>query len=231
MRDGPKIDDVIQNLVEQEAKKKGKKRVHSGRKGKTWERDLCKALSERFGMAFSRTPGSGGFATGGVMDEQARDMLTGDIIVPECFRFVLEAKKGYPVDLHNLWMLAGVPGKEWFRGGRRSDLKTIVGFVCQAMRDAERKGKDWMVMWRTDNRCPLGICSHSPRSAGFSPTVKLEWILRKEEWADVEGSSVLPDEMSIYLYPLADLLNLPDEFWIESNTDNRAPLIEGGEGS
>ena len=69
-----------------------KKRVNSKRKGSTFERKIAKMLNERFDTKeFSRTPGSGAFATSHRnLPEHLR--IQGDLITPSNFPFVVECK-------------------------------------------------------------------------------------------------------------------------------------------
>jgi Holliday junction resolvase len=73
------------DLLEKDLKKP---RKNSKRKGANFERKVVKILEERFDHPFSRTPGSGAFAT---THKTVQDM-SGDIIVPAGFRFCIEAK-------------------------------------------------------------------------------------------------------------------------------------------
>lgn len=71
-----------------------KKRVNSRNKGATFERQVASLLNDRFSTKeFSRTPGSGAFAT----THSLPDYLTiyGDLITPKNFSFCIECKKGY----------------------------------------------------------------------------------------------------------------------------------------
>ena len=118
-----------------------KKRVNSKRKGSTFERKIAKMLNERFGTKeFSRTPGSGAFATSHKnLPEQLR--IQGDLITPSTFPFVVECKNGYDIQLDDLFK-------------RKSDFKA---FVSQAQNDAQHAGKDWMVIYQKTRRMALVI--------------------------------------------------------------------------
>ena len=76
-----------------------KKRVNSKRKGSNFERKIAKILNERLNTKeFSRTPGSGAFATTHKnLPENLR--IQGDLITPTSFPFVVECKNGYDVQL------------------------------------------------------------------------------------------------------------------------------------
>lgn len=111
-----------------------KKRKNSGRKGKRGESGLCKILTERFGMPFSRVPQSGAIGSTRDMSEHVREAYVGDIVTPQHFRFCIEVKHGYnEIDLHHV---IGHKGN-----------KQLDGFLAQAVRDADRIGRDPLLCW------------------------------------------------------------------------------------
>ena len=65
---------------------KKKKKVNSRAKGSAFERTIAKQLNEKFETSeFSRTPGSGAFATTHSLPDHLK--LYGDLITPQNFRF------------------------------------------------------------------------------------------------------------------------------------------------
>ena len=118
-----------------------KRRVNSKRKGSTFERKIAKMLNERFETKeFSRTPGSGAFATTHKnLPEHLR--IQGDLITPSTFPFVVECKNGYDVQLDDLFK-------------RKSDFKS---FISQAQNDASHANKDWMVIYQKTRRMALVV--------------------------------------------------------------------------
>ena len=73
---------------------KKKKKVNSRAKGSTFERQIANTLNDRFNTSeFSRTPGSGAFATTHSLPEHLK--IYGDLITPEKFKYCIECKKGY----------------------------------------------------------------------------------------------------------------------------------------
>ncbi len=97
-----------------------KRRVNSKRKGSNFERKIAKILNERFKTKeFSRTPGSGAFATSH-KNLPKNLQIQGDLITPTTFPFVIECKNGYDVQLDDLFK-------------RKSDFKS---FISQAQNDA-----------------------------------------------------------------------------------------------
>ena len=118
-----------------------KRRVNSKRKGSTFERKIAKMLNERFETKeFSRTPGSGAFATTHKnLPEHLR--IQGDLITPATFPFVVECKNGYDVQLDDLFK-------------RKSDFKS---FISQAQKDASHANKDWMVIYQKTRRMAMVV--------------------------------------------------------------------------
>jgi prepilin-type processing-associated H-X9-DG protein len=113
-----------------------KKKLNSGDKGKRFERQLCKILTDRFNSSFSRTMGSGNriWQVRSNMPKHAQDTFTGDIVCPEDFAFVLESKGGYDdVDL-NYAMCDGHATLDWF--------------FEQADKEGTKTGRKPMVCWR-----------------------------------------------------------------------------------
>ena len=118
-----------------------KRRVNSKRKGNAFERKIAKLLNERLGTKeFSRTPGSGAFATSHKnLPEHLK--IQGDLITPSQFPFIVECKNGYDVQIDDLFK-------------RKSDFKS---FVKQAQSDAKSAGKEWMVIYQKTRRMAIVI--------------------------------------------------------------------------
>lgn len=71
-----------------------KKKINSRNKGNAFERKLCEILNTFFNTTdFSRSPGSGAFATTHKLPEHL--MIRGDLITPQKFKWIIEAKCGY----------------------------------------------------------------------------------------------------------------------------------------
>jgi hypothetical protein len=133
-----------------------KKRVNSKRKGSNFERKIAKILNERLNTKeFSRTPGSGAFATTHKnLPENLR--IQGDLITPTSFPFVVECKNGYDVQLDDLFK-------------RKSDFKS---FISQAQKDASHANKEWMVIYQKTRRMAMVV-------VGKQYDVKPELVLDK----------------------------------------------------
>ena len=132
-----------------------KKRVNSKRKGSNFERKIAKMLNERLHTKeFSRTPGSGAFATThkGLPEHMK---IQGDLITPSGFPFVIECKNGYDVQLDDLFK-------------RKSDF---FSFIKQAQSDAKAANKSWMVIYQKTRRMAMVIV---PEAYNVKPELVLD---------------------------------------------------------
>lgn len=164
-----KVEDILTNGEFSKAKKK----VNGKRKGNSFERQIAKVLNGRFNTEeFCRSPGSGAFATTHNLPDYLK--VAGDLITPEKFSFIIECKNGYKLELDDP-----------FR--RKSDLWS---FIKQAERDAANSKKDWMVIYKKNNRTKLVI-------VGARYPIHNEMVLNQQ----------------YYIYNMADFLELADEYF------------------
>lgn len=120
---------------------KKKKKVNSRAKGSTFERQIAKILNDRLGTTeFSRTPGSGAFATTHSLPDHLK--IYGDLITPQNFKYCLECKKGY--NNQNLYSLYNHSSDFW-------------KFIDQCQKDSEKCGKTPMVIFKQDRQPTLAI--------------------------------------------------------------------------
>ena len=120
---------------------KKKKRKNSRTKGSTFERSIAKTLNDRFNTSeFSRTPGSGAFATTHSLPDHLK--IYGDLITPQNFKYCLECKKGY--NNQNLYSLYNHSSDFW-------------KFIDQCQKDSEKCGKIPMVIFKQDRQPTLAI--------------------------------------------------------------------------
>ena len=112
-----------------------KKRINSKQKGNRAELELAKILTKRFGLPFARVGVTSGARPKQVrLDEQATETLTGDLIVPDGFRFSVECKAvNVTVDL-------------------LAPSALFDKFLEQAKADAERIGKEPMLCWKRNRK-------------------------------------------------------------------------------
>jgi Holliday junction resolvase len=116
-------------------KKKLKKKVNGKKKGSRTELDLTKVLTARFGQNFSRSVGSGNrWSQVDHLPKHAREVFSGDLVVPEGFKFVIESKGGYDgIDMTSIFV----------RGNSELD-----SFLEQAINDGKRCGRKPMLCWK-----------------------------------------------------------------------------------
>jgi hypothetical protein len=115
--------------------KKKKKKVDGKKKGNRTELDLTKVLNKRFGTGFSRSVGSGNrWSQVNNLPKHARDVFSGDLIVPAGFLFAIESKGGYDaIDMSSIFI----------RGNSELDK-----FLEQASSDAKRCDRKPMLCWK-----------------------------------------------------------------------------------
>ena len=131
------------------------KRKNSRTKGNTFERQIAKALNDRFKTTeFSRSPGSGAFATTHTLPEHLK--IYGDLITPDKFKYCIECKKGY--NNLNLYSLYNYSSEFW-------------KFIEQSEKDSEKCSKIPMVIFKQDRQPILAIL---PKGAteGFEDNLK-----------------------------------------------------------
>jgi len=120
---------------------KKKKKVNSRAKGSTFERQIAKILNDRLGTTeFSRTPGSGAFATTHSLPDHLK--IYGDLITPQNFKYCLECKKGY--NNQNLYSLYNHSSDFW-------------KFIDQCQKDSEKCEKIPMIIFKQDRQPTLAI--------------------------------------------------------------------------
>jgi len=120
---------------------KKKKKINSRTKGNTFERQVAKILNDRFNTTeFSRTPGSGAFATTHQLPDHLK--IYGDLITPINFKYCIECKKGY--NKENLYSLYNYSSDFW-------------KFIDQCQKDSDKCGRLPMVIFKQDRHPILAI--------------------------------------------------------------------------
>tara|TARA_R110000744_G_scaffold79783_2_gene156578 strand:+ start:357 stop:863 length:507 start_codon:yes stop_codon:yes gene_type:complete len=119
----------------------GKKpRVNSKKKGANFERKIAQMFNERFKTTeFNRTPGSGAFGSTHQLPQYL--IVHGDLITPQNFKYTIECKNGYNLELDDLFK----PKSDFFR------------FIEQAKADAKRCSREWMLIYKKDRRKELVV--------------------------------------------------------------------------
>jgi hypothetical protein len=135
-------------------KKDEKKRTNSKAKGSRFERKIATIFNDRFKTKeFSRTPGSGAFATTHSLPEHLQ--IYGDLIAPKNFKYCIECKKGY----NNLKInhLLDYSSQLW-------------KFIEQCEKDSEKCQKLPMVLFQQDRQPILAIIKNSTFFLGTQNT-------------------------------------------------------------
>jgi hypothetical protein len=118
-------------------------------KGNAGELKTAKILMETFsGEKFSRSPNSGAFASThkNALSQEADAMLAGDLICPQNFRFCVEVKSGYRLDLGDL-----------LDSGNSKTKSIMRKFLKQVCTDADRVRLAPMLVYIRDRREPVAI--------------------------------------------------------------------------
>lgn len=144
-------DFVIEDLKDDDSKKK---KVDGKAKGNRTELHLCKLLSKKFGDNFSRSVGSGNRWSQTNLPEHAKQVYSGDVCVPEKFKWVFESKGGYENDINLANALEG------------DGITRLDEFIEQSSKDAgachrkpiicwKRNRREWLAMVRQDDMVNL----------------------------------------------------------------------------
>lgn len=115
---------------------KKSKKINGKKKGNRTELELTKILNKRFcTQDFSRSLGSGNrWGQVDHLPKHARDVFSGDLIVPQNFKFALESKGGYDgIDINSIFL----------KGSTELDK-----FLDQALKDAKRCDRKPMMCWK-----------------------------------------------------------------------------------
>lgn len=177
----------IENILDHN--KKIKKKVDGKAKGDRTELNLCKLLGEHFGAEFSRALGSGArIHQVHSLPEHAKKTLSGDICVPEKFKWVIESKGGYEGAMDLATALDG------------DGINQLDKFIDQVSGDAEYTGRKPIICWKR-NRKPWLACIREEDLPGLGFERKFPYRLYYREWIMVS---------------LEKLLELTDRtFWFE----------------
>jgi len=121
--------------------KEKKKKTNSKAKGHRFERKIACMLNDKFETKeFSRTPGSGAFATTHSLPEYLK--IYGDLIAPKSFKYCIECKKGYK----------GIKINHIF------DYRSLLWkFIEQCEKDSKKCNKIPMVIFKQDRQPTLAI--------------------------------------------------------------------------
>ena len=119
--------------------------MNSKNKGNVNERYVATLLSKRFGKTFRRVPASGAHGTNLAetdIRQDAKEILSGDIICPPDFKFSIEVKSRVSF---NFWDLLN------------KDDTDVDDWIKQAEKQAEIAKKEFLLIVRANNRKPFVI--------------------------------------------------------------------------
>jgi len=124
-------------------------KINSKKKGNRVEREFAKALNNRFNLdnAFRRVPMSGAFTTNNIFTDvrqDAKEILSGDLIVPENFNFSIECKGRQDF---NFWDMLNDDTLHL----------EIDDWIIQASNDASISGKEPLLLIKVNNRKPFAL--------------------------------------------------------------------------
>ena len=143
----------IENLLENNVKKK---KVDGKAKGNRTELNLCKYLGKHFGDEFSKAPGSGARTSQvAYLPEHAKKTLTGDLCVPEGFKWVVECKGGYEDDVNLTNVCEGIA--------------CLDGFIEQVTKDSKYCGRKPIILWKRNRKPWLAMIKFGDAPPEFPP--------------------------------------------------------------
>lgn len=128
----------IDNILNDKRKKR-KKKIDGKAKGDRTELGLCKLLTDHFGEPFSKALGSGSRGKQVNLPEYAKKSLSGDVCVPENFKWVIESKGGYEEEMDS-WRI--VDGK----------LPQLDEFIKQVSGDAKDCQRKPIICWKRNRK-------------------------------------------------------------------------------
>ena len=125
------------------------KGLNSKKKGNRVEREFAKAFNDRFNLkdAFRRVPMSGAWTTNNIntdVRQDAKEILSGDLIVPTNFKFSIECKGRAEF---NFWDMLNDDTKHL----------EIDDWIIQAQNDASISGKEPLLLIKVNNRKPFAL--------------------------------------------------------------------------
>ena len=157
-----------------------KKRTNSKAKGSRFERKIASMFNDRFKTTeFSRTPGSGAFATTHSLPDHLQ--IYGDLIAPKNFKYCIECKKGYSnIKINHLLDYSSQLWK----------------FIKQCEKDSIKSNKEPMILFQQDRQPILAIirkdkwfyCTHDTegpsQSALFGDYMMVSFEEILKHWTD-----------------------------------------------
>jgi len=135
---------------------------------------IAKILTERFGQTFKRVPMSGAFGTINAnvdIREDAKEILSGDLICPKGFVFSVEVKSRLEF---NFWDLLA-----------DETINEIDDWIMQAEGDAVASKKEPLIIFKANNRKPFVLfpkrLKEGKLSYGEYTILRLDYFLKIED--------------------------------------------------
>jgi hypothetical protein len=164
-----------------------KKKKNSRPKGNSFENKIAKIFNKKFGLEeFSRTPGSGAYATTHNLPEHLK--IYGDLITPQNFKYCIECKKGY--NKESLYSLYNNSSVFWT-------------FMDKCQKDANKAKRLAMVVFKQD---------YKPTLAMIPSSVKVDQSL---SYIEIKGCTEYTQDKTYRLYLFDELLDDETFSWFE----------------
>jgi len=165
--------------------KNDKKKTNSKAKGSRFERKIAAMFNDRFKTKeFSRTPGSGAFATTHSLPEHLQ--IYGDLIAPKNFKYCIECKKGYSnIKINHLLDYSSQLWK----------------FIKQCEKDSIKCNKEPMILFQQDRQPILAII----KNKWFYCTNNTQGPVKSVELGDY---MMIPFEEILALWDIRDWFNV-----------------------
>jgi len=181
------------------------KRKNSRAKGHAFERDIAKLLNDRFNTTeFSRTPGSGAFATTHTLPAHLK--IYGDLITPYKFKYCIECKKGY--NNINLYSLYNNSSDVWdFLRQCEKDSIKCQRVPMMILKQDRKPALAFIPQYEAENEAKIKICGLSYTSI----------VYRKDKYSHGEKWNI---------YKFADLLELGDDKWFGGLVDSGGTSLD-----
>ena len=164
------------------------KRKNSRAKGHTFERQIAKMLNNRFNTTvFSRTPGSGAFATTHTLPSHLK--IYGDLITPLEFNYCIECKKGYNnINLYSLY----------------NNSSILWDFLDQCQKDSKKCKKVPMMILKQDRKPILAFIPAYYAKVNIKEINHINLNIKKSKYDSKEKWNI---------YQFEDLLEAENKIW------------------
>lgn len=177
------------------------KKKNSRAKGHGFERQIAKMLNDRLDTTeFSRTPGSGAFATTHTLPDHLK--IYGDLITPENFRYCIECKKGYNnINLYSLY----------------NNSSEIWDFLNQCQKDSRKSKKLPMMILKQDRKPILAFVPEYQANKIIKGVSFLSVSYKKDKFTSGDNWNI---------YEFAKLLELEEKVWLREEDEKKIGVLD-----